>query len=269
MKLLSVLRNIKTALMDPEIIYLYISWCVRQFCGRSSIFEIRGAKIGGFPNFSAYLGAVRNALTRHEIEFVISHIGGAEIIFDVGANFGAFAIPVARLAPTARVYAFEPNPYTATALRENLLRNEISNVVVVECAFSHSDGEIKFSDSSDPATNRIVGDDEVGIAVQCRSLASFCTENFIDRIDFLKIDVEGAELDVLDGAKDLFLHKKIMSGMIEVCPGNLKVFGRGISDLNLFMKVAEYRIEFIGEAGVRDDRDVILENAGFFPTGAG
>lgn len=266
MRYRNAIKNFKTSLFDPKILIYYIPWCIKRFSGRPLEFEIAGGSIGGFPNFSSYLGAVRNALTRHEMEFSAPRLAGAEIIFDVGANFGAFVIPFARLAPAARLFAFEPNPNTARALRENLIRNSITNVVVVECAVSHSDGEITFSDSSDPATNRILGNDDVGLSVQCRSLTSFCRENNINRIDFLKIDVEGAEMDVLEGAEELFSGKKVMSGMIEICPGNLNYFGRSIAELDGFMKKCQYNFQLIGD--MRDKtihREIVLENAAFYP----
>lgn len=116
--------------------------------------SVLGVKIEGFPNFSSYLGALRNSLTEDEIAFVSSRLAGARVIFDVGANFGAFALPFAKLAPNARLFAFEPNPRTAVALRQNLVLNSVPNVVVVEAAVADQDGEMMFSDRA--PTQRLI-----------------------------------------------------------------------------------------------------------------
>lgn len=260
----SVFKNIRTLASDPAILRHYVPWLLTKLNLRPAHFVIRGAKIGGFPNFSSYLGAVRNELTDEELAFMSQRIEGAEVIFDVGANFGAFVIPIARLGPDARIFAFEPNPTTAAALRQNLHRNGVTNVTIIEAAVSDKDGEVIFSDSTDPATNHILADGTKGVRVKSRSLFSVMEEFDIGDIDFMKIDVEGAELSVLEGASGLFREGRVQAGLIEICPGNLHNFGRSISELTAFFEETGYDLELLGaEPGSKIDESIRLENAAF------
>lgn len=264
MKIDQIFRNVRTLAAHPSILRHYLRWAATKIATGSAKLTVLGARLEGFPNFSSYLGAVGNAITDAEVEFITPRIAEAEVIFDVGANFGAFAIPFARLAPHARVFAFEPNPQTALALRENLQRNGVTNVTVVEAAVSDREGQLIFSDTADPATNRILTGGGEGVRVTALTIESFCLEHGIDRIDFLKIDVEGAELSVLEGARNLFEAGAIGSGLIEICPGNLRNFGRSISDLTDFFKQAKVDLVLLGDRqGEPIDDRLLLENAGF------
>jgi FkbM family methyltransferase len=263
---MKLVNNLRTVLSDPEILRYYCRWTLSKVGLHPPHFEIRGARIGGFPNFSSYLGAVRNKLTDEEIEFIAPRLSDAKVVLDVGANFGAFAIPFSQIARDAHIYAFEPNPNTAEALRANLQLNGINNVTVIESAVTDTDCELVFSDTRDPATNRIIEGEEGGIRIRARSLTSFCIEYEIDLIDFLKIDVEGAEIDVLRGANDLFDDNAIRGGLIEVCPNNLREFDYCVGDLVGFFNDKGFEMVLIGKNSHNQiDDKLVLENAGFFP----
>ena len=260
------LKNILTLATRPRILPLYLRWLLALKGTSVARLSVLGASIGGFPSFSSYLGAVSGAPTKDEIAYMQSRLSGAKIIFDVGANFGAFAIPMANLAPASRIFAFEPHPLTAAALRENLIFNNVENVIVVEAAVADFDGKLNFSDSSDPATNKIAVGEEESVEVAARTIGSVCEEYGINQIDFLKIDVEGAELSVLNGARSLFDERKITAGMIEICPKNLSVFGLSIDDLVNFFEVVGFNLTLIGSLRGRPiDVNLTLENAFFEP----
>jgi FkbM family methyltransferase len=264
LKISNLFTNALTLVKDPTILSLYFSWWSSKLGVRPPYFIIRGAKIGGFPNFSSYLGAVRNALTDEELEFVIPHLDDAKIFIDVGANFGAFVIPLAKLAQNTRFFAFEPNPMTAGALRANIRLNGVANVTAIEAAISDADGEVTFSDTNDPATNRILEADDHGLTVVARSLDSFCHEYALERIDFLKIDVEGAELDVLHGAANQFSNGAIRSGIIEICPGNLRRFNRSTTEIVEFFNNQGFDLFLLEKSSETEITDQLtLNNAGF------
>ena len=186
-----------------------------------------------------------------------------------GPNFGVFTVILSRLAPQAKIFAFEPNPATASALRANLKRNDVENATIIESAVGSEDRTIRFTNTSDPATNRIVQSDASGIEVPICTLDTFCRNNGIDRVDFLKIDVEGAEPMVLTGARGLFNRRAIASGMIEICPGNLKQFKYSTTDLSAFFVQAGYDLSLLeADTGTVIDDGLTLENAGFVPASA-
>lgn len=123
-----------------------------------------------------------------------------DIALDVGANIGAFTVPMSRLCKT--VYAFEPHPDTCALLRENLEVNGCDNVKVINAAASDKEGTAfmpPVDGMLNPAGFSVSekgGSEDVAIkTVTIDSLK-------LERLDFLKCDAEGHELQVLKGAKE-------------------------------------------------------------------
>jgi len=111
-----------------------------------------------------------------------------DVFMDVGACNGGWSIPAALIAK--QVYAFEPEPANARILCCNALINGLTNLAVINRAVWSKDGPVEF-------TGWNVQNGEGATAV---TLDTFCDENNIIP-DFIKIDVEGAEFEVIEGAK--------------------------------------------------------------------
>ncbi|HEY8739381.1 MAG TPA: FkbM family methyltransferase [Candidatus Dormibacteraeota bacterium] len=133
-------------------------------------------------------------------------------VVDAGANVGEYTLLAAQGAgPTGRVLAVEPNPLAAERLRRNLNLNRLDTVTVAACAVGRVAGAATLSyHPEDLRTGRILelvgGPEEAGMRQQevpMRPLADLVSELGWDRIDAIKVDVEGAEADALQGAADL------------------------------------------------------------------
>ena len=146
-----------------------------------------------------------------ERDFVASTIRRGMVMVDAGANVGVYTIPCERLVgDTGMVYAFEPAPETLQLLRLNLALNRCQRVSVSRYALSDkSDCLVLRVDETHPSFDghRHVESiaDAKGIRkgdelVPATTLDKFVATQGIRQIDFLKIDVEGAELSVLRGA---------------------------------------------------------------------
>lgn len=117
------------------------------------------------------------------------------VIADLGANIGAFTLDWVRRNPRAHVHAYEPDPETCAVLRENLAANALeSRVTVWNDAVARTDGPLAFERSSLSLSSRI-GDG--ALSVTGVSLATVLER--AGALDLIKIDVEGAEADVLEG----------------------------------------------------------------------
>jgi len=138
---------------------------------------------------------------------------GDAVIFDVGANFGAMTLPFAKLVPLGKVYAFEPTFYAFSKLKKNLeLNPELSQRVVPVQSFVSSNtsqgshlkayASWKVVSSTEGPRHRIHGGiPKPADGIPAVSLDDFCTQNGIERLDFIKIDTDGHELEVLKGAQ--------------------------------------------------------------------
>ncbi len=265
-------RNASTALRDPEILQRWIryQWAART--GHEPALRIGAGIFRGFPHFNAYLGAWKYRPDDAERHFLACSLRGAKTVLDVGANFGVLTALMCELAPDAQVYAFEPHPQTFAALQRNTGSNALAaRVHCVQGAVGASVGTTAFLDTGAPATNRIVSGGDHTFQVALTTVDVFCQEHRLSSVDFLKIDVEGAERNVLAGAAGMFGRRLIRCGMIEICPGNLKQFGKKVDDLHAFFATYGYELFWFGADGgpigavPLDLPESFLGNAGFRP----
>lgn len=120
-------------------------------------------------------------------------------VLDVGGHVGYYTLVSARLAgPTGRVVAFEPNPANHDFLRRHVAINGLANVEVVQAAVSSSNGTARFDFGSGSGTGHLA--ESGAIEVRTVRLDDFCAERGL-RPNAIKIDVEGAELEVLRGGE--------------------------------------------------------------------
>ncbi len=143
----------------------------------------------------------------------------ASVILDVGANCGLFSVLAAKRFPSARIYAFEPAPDLSALAQKNL---EMHNGTVIQKAVSSVSGKTTlFVNDKSQQTNSIVQDAVTAVGnisrkydVETVSLDDFIKAERIENIDVLKIDIQGAESDLLSGATETL--QKTRALIIEV-----------------------------------------------------
>lgn len=131
-----------------------------------------------------------------------------DIIFDIGSHIGIFTLKASKLVgPTGCVYAFEPEPMNFTILRQNISLNNARNVRIFNKAISSQIETLRLNvDSSNTGgssvqfLSRFEKGKTVQISISSTTLDQIMHEYDIQKVDFLKIDVEGHELEVLKGA---------------------------------------------------------------------
>jgi len=134
----------------------------------------------------------------------------SKIIFDVGANVGYYAIELGSvLGPSAMIHSFEPVPESFEQLQKNVLLNSASpSVLCNQYAISNSEGKLllykpRTSGSSASSARNLHPDEEVDtVEVPMTTLDKYFLANGLNNLDLLKIDVEGSELMVIEGALD-------------------------------------------------------------------
>jgi len=130
---------------------------------------------------------------------LLNLISPGDIIIDIGANIGSTVIPSAIAAgPHGKVYAFEPNPRIYGYLAENIKLNNLDNVLPHNLALGSESGTGKISDYEEDDQNQVLNGNDDGIEVVIGKLDEFCQHE--KNISYLKIDVEGFEKFVLEGA---------------------------------------------------------------------
>lgn len=120
-----------------------------------------------------------------------------DIVLDVGANIGCFTLKAAKACPQGRVVAVEPLRENYELLQHNLSQNQLSNVRTCCVALDASDGSRVLHHGGQCPSLHFSSEAAQGSEVQTRSLKSFLAEQGLARVDFLKMDCEGAEFDIL------------------------------------------------------------------------
>ncbi|MBN1799982.1 MAG: FkbM family methyltransferase [Candidatus Lokiarchaeota archaeon] len=125
------------------------------------------------------------------------------ICFDIGANVGIYTLLFSRYSK--KVYSFEPLPRNISYLFRIISKNNIKNAIIVPCAVSNTNEILKFKEGDSIALGKL--DKKGTIPVQSITLDNF-VKNLSIKPNMLKIDVEGAELAVLQGADELLRKSK-------------------------------------------------------------
>lgn len=121
------------------------------------------------------------------------------IVLDVGANIGAFSLYLHKLnsAANCHIYAFEPFLGNAELYINNMQHNHISDFQLIDAALSGYDGVARFNTTSSYDAFRIDEFSDSGTEIQTIKLSTFCQTHDIAQVDLLKMDIEGAEFDVI------------------------------------------------------------------------
>ena len=138
-----------------------------------------------------------------ELDFLRAHTPPGGVFVDVGANVGTYAMVLARhVGASGRVIAIEPHPVTHARLAFNRAASGLAQVHLVAAAAGPSDGELMIeTDGDNLGASHIVSGDRPGNAIKVASLRlqRILGDAGADRVDALKIDVEGFEDRVLTG----------------------------------------------------------------------
>ncbi|WP_375414853.1 FkbM family methyltransferase [uncultured Bradyrhizobium sp.] len=139
-----------------------------------------------------------------ELDFLRAHTPAGGVFVDIGANAGTYALPLARhVGPRGRVIAVEPHPVMVARLAFNQAASASGNLALIAAAAGAADGELMIeTDHENYGASHIypdAGEHSSAIRVPAMRLLRILQDQGVDRVDSLKIDVEGYEDRVLIG----------------------------------------------------------------------
>ena len=172
------------------------------------------------PVFGMAIGKVRRKRARMDPPFYncITNRDDVRVVFDVGANIGDVTLAAARSFPNAHIYSFEPVRATYQMLCENI-KNYSDRITPYNFGFFNVSKRLDIHITSFHGASSILDQSlnhksahphirETGTeSIQVYTLDSFMAGKSIDRIDIVKIDVEGTELEVIEGGRETFKNK--------------------------------------------------------------
>lgn len=181
------------------------------------------------------------------------------VFLDIGANVGYFSALIAKHFPSAAIYAFEPHPVTYKVLRLNIWKYN-GRIRLFPCALGDCHGTVALttSESNIGDTRGAVAENEsfASVVAPVAPLDELITE---ERVDVVKIDVQGAEFSVLAGMRQLIRRSSGVRIIMEFCPGLL-----AIAHLDARSALTALRSEGFGIGLIRpdglvdaDDREIL------------
>lgn len=223
----------------------YIKAC-RYLLGRQYLRVMAGPLKGYlWSTRSSYEYLMGNYEDRETMKKFISWLQPGSVLYDIGGSIGYYALTANRFISTGKICSFEPSPGARkifeehTRLNKELITND--NITLLPFAVSDSRKQVEFSDSHiQKDGNTYIQGSSVftgaknKITVQCCSIDGLIKQGY-DRPDIIKIDVEGAEYDVLQGAIDtlqqckpyilLATHDYHLPGVKDKCVNLLQQLG--------------------------------------------
>lgn len=155
------------------------------------------------------------------IEMFLSH---GKTFIDVGANKGDFSLLAAHIVgPEGRILSFEPAPDNCEWIRRSIVKNSYGNIDLYEIALSNENGEAELHLGEKSGWHSLIPGQphrkkEI-IPVKTRRLDDFIEEiQFFRPIDIIKIDVEGAEMHVLRGARNVLAKNQRIIVLLDIHP---------------------------------------------------
>jgi FkbM family methyltransferase len=161
-----------------------------------------------------WLNSIAEEATAIEDYFASYRPVAGDVVFDLGANCGVSTYHLSRLVGThGRVFAFEPDPANYSLLLRNIEHHQLHNVVPINKAVGATTGRRVFHDEGNLGSgfadlvSRPEGASAISVAVT--SLADAVAELGVERLSFVKMDIEGAELEVVEGSLDFLRGRDV------------------------------------------------------------
>lgn len=182
----------------------------------------------------------RNTDNYEDLKVICSLLKKGDTFFDVGANFGIYTLAVFdKLLHDVEIHCFEPENDAFRRLLQNKKLNT-AKWKVNKLALGEKAGWTFITESLG-GFNHIVSDSSRGDLVVMTTLDEYCRQSDVQNVDLMKVDVEGFELFVLKGAKDLF-SRKIIKNLIFEVDDHEKRYNVDKKDYANFLKSYNYRI---------------------------
>ena len=205
------------------------------YSGLSRWFTIRlgNARLKFFPTkFSADLWFPAKNIFE---DFKLPFLKHGDTVIDVGANIGVTVLLFEQyIGQGGRVHAFEPNPMIFQYLKENIAMNRVHNVQFYDCALGEKAEQVYLQDNNVADTgNAITLEQDNSFMVRMERLDDVLKESGIEMVHLLKVDTEGYEKFVFDGAKETLSKTNFI--IFEAIEHNCQRFGYSTRDLADFL----------------------------------
>jgi FkbM family methyltransferase len=193
---------------------------------------------------------------REILSVLLNKLRSDDIVWDVGASYGMYALFIGRKLSLIKVFAFEPESKAYKLLNKNIKINNINNVIPLKFALWDSDGTANLytSSSANIGTHSLVYRKDYPVARIGKLIEVCMGDSIIQKKDacfptVLKIDVEGAEYNVLKGMPRTLSNPKLRIVQIEIHPKILPLFDTTADFIYSLMDKKNFKLVYRQERG--------------------
>ncbi|HQU99948.1 MAG TPA: FkbM family methyltransferase [Bacteroidia bacterium] len=186
-----------------------------------------------------------------ELAYFKSQLKPNSVFIDIGANIGLYALNAAKVCLQGKVYAFEPFKINSKALLNNAHLNGL-NIIWFDKAVSNHNNSLNLFYSESQQNLGAVSILNTGgqqFTVQATTLDAFVSEQQIDKIDFIKLDIEGSELAALEGMRYV-LQQYNLQLMVEIDLEILAGLAHNAADIHNYMATLKYKAYYLQADGL-------------------
>lgn len=181
-----------------------------------------------------------NVWEKESVEIVQMLVKPGDTVLDVGANFGYYSIMCSKLVGAAgKVISSEPTAYFGDRLKHHISKNNITNIRLLPFGFSDQTNTLEIKIDPSTATMHMPEQDVFLKTEQIKLVTfdSYVQENGLEKLDFIKIDVDGHEPKFLEGAKETIMKFK-PDILLEINP--LNYYLAGVTIWDFYDQIKEY-----------------------------
>lgn len=200
------------------------------------------------------------------IDCLKHHVKNGDVFIDIGANIGSYSLIASKeVGESGKVIAFEPINSIYSKLKKNIELNEAKNIEILPLAVYNEKKQINLfcSNLENEGMSSIIENDQCSgkiETVEAIKLDNFINENNIQKVDFIKIDIEGAELPALQGMVET-ITKNLPLVLIEISESVLTNAIYSADDIINFFKNHNYQLFQIKENGFTQPLTDIVNTA--------
>jgi FkbM family methyltransferase len=211
------------------------------------------------------------------VSLIQALLGPGKVFLDIGAHVGQYTLVASeRVGENGQVHSFEPDPNTFSWLAGNVRRNRLGNVRVNQMALSDESGTKHFyfsmpQDIGSNSLSRPANDSGQSCDVVCTTVDEYLAANHVDKVDLIKVDIEGAECPMLVGARRLLSRPDKPVIVAEFEENRQRAFGNSCARLAELLTTHGYHLFRLGteplEAYLPRENDAPSFNVLAMPSG--
>jgi FkbM family methyltransferase len=228
-------------------------WILQRVKKRST--DVRGHRMFLDPRDSLDL-SLNQVYEPFETSLVEQLVKEGDTVLDVGANIGYYTLILARLVgPSGKVIAFEPDPENFALLRKNIEINGYKNVVLVNAALSDQRGTLKlYFCEANRGDHRTYASEESRPSIEIEAMRfDGYTGGIPPQVDFIKMDIQGAEGKALQGMRELLKRSQQLQILMEFWPLALHRAGDSPEALIQLLTSSGFTAQYVNEVDKRTE----------------